>query len=320
MTTDTTDPVTIWTAHMRRGDFLSAWELNDWLRARSVVRPFAEAPRHQQSVWDGSPVDGRRVLVRCYHGLGDTLQFIRYVPALRARAAHVSVWAQPRLLPLLGGVQGIDRLLPLHDGEPDVRHDVGVEIMELPYLFRSALETIPAAVPYLTIEPLPLPRDGGPAVGLVWTAGEWAAHRSIPFSRLEPLMRAPVTWYVLQGPPALHDRPHDFGAPVGTTDIVEAARAIASLDLLITVDSMPAHLAGALGTRVWTLLAEQADWRWMERREDSPWYPTMRLFRQRRTGDWEQVVERVARELDEFAAAWRRERAAAPAARARGVR
>jgi hypothetical protein len=114
---------------------------------------------------------------------------------------------------------------------------------------------------------------------------------------LAPLLRLPATWYVLQGAPGVSEWPADFGIVAGTDDIVEAARVISSLDVLITVDSMAAHLAGALATPVWTLLAHAADWRWMEDRADSPWYPTMRLFRQPSPGAWQPVIEEVAAHL-----------------------
>ena len=283
---------------MRRGEFTAAWQIDDWLRSTSAVTNRSDLPRHVQTVWDGTSPDGRRVLLRCYHGLGDTLQFIRYVPRLRERVSELIVWAQPSLMPLLQGVEGIDRLIALHDGDPDVAYDVSIEIMELPYLFRTTLDDLPATVPYLTVDRQELDRRLGPAVGLVWRAGDWAAHRSVPFAELEPLVHTPVTWYVLQGQPGIEERPDGFGTPAGTTDIVEAARVIRSLDLLITVDSMPAHLAGALGTPVWTLLPANADWRWMAARDDSPWYPTMRLFRQERQGEWGPVVGRVARALN----------------------
>lgn len=291
------DPVSIWMEFMRRGDFGAAWELNDRLRATGAVESRPDLPRHLQSIWDGTPVDGRRVLLRCYHGLGDTLQFIRYVPLLRERVGELVVWAQPALLPLVATVKGIGAVIPLHDGDAGVEHDVSLEVMELPYLFRTTVDSIPAQVPYLEAEPRALPRTEGPAVGLVWRAGDWDARRSIPFAQLEPLVSAPATWYILQGLPGFEERPQGFGIPAGTTDIVEAAQVIRSLDLLITVDSMAAHLAGALGTPVWTLLAADADWRWMIERDDSPWYPTMRLFRQDQPGGWGPVVQRVAREL-----------------------
>ena len=290
---------------MRRGEFEAAWTLNDGLRRSAPPGGDSHLPRDVQMVWDGSPVDGRRVLVRCYHGLGDTIQFIRYARVLRPRVARLVVWTQPELIPLLASVEGVDEALPLHEGDPDVPSDVTAEIMELPYLLRTTVATIPARVPYVDVAPASLDRTSGPAVGIVWRAGDWAPDRSIPFAALDSLRQAPVTWYVLQGRPGLAERPADFGIAAGTDDLVEAARAVRGLDLLITIDSMPAHLAGALGTPVWTLLCADADWRWMERRDDSPWYPTMRLFRQDRQGDWGPVVDRVTAALAAFADAHR---------------
>jgi hypothetical protein len=282
---------------MRLGNFAAAWNLSDLLLNARTGAPDARLPRRCQSIWTGAPLDGRRVLVRCYHGLGDTIQFVRYVPMLRPRVRELIVWAQPALIPLLQGVSGIDRLIPLHDGDVDVEYDVDVEIMELPHVFRTAIDTIPRDVPYVRVSPAAIERTSGPAVGLVWRAGDWAHNRSIPFDLLAPLLDAPVTWYLLQGGSGLHECPPGVGIAAGTDDILEAAQVIRSLDLLITIDSMPAHLAGALAAPVWTLLPADADWRWMTGRDDSPWYPTMRLFRQEREGQWEAAIARVAAAL-----------------------
>jgi hypothetical protein len=236
--------------------------------------------------------------VRCYHGLGDTIQFIRYMPLLKALAAAVTVWAQPPLLPLLGTMHGIDRLLPLHDGTPDVAYDVDVEVMELPHVFRTILATVPAEVPYLRVESVPLPCRGRLAVGLAWRAGEWDARRSIPLALLAPLGKVPgIAWYILQRGPGLIEWRDGFGILPRASNLFEEARLIRALDLVISVDTMPAHLAGALAVPVWTLLPAQADWRWMDGRDDSPWYPTMRLFRQAQDGVWEPVIMRVAAAL-----------------------
>jgi hypothetical protein len=285
---------------MRRGEFDLAWAISDAVLTRPLPADTALQPRHVQRVWDGRPVDNERVLVRCYHGLGDTLQFIRFMPLLRARALRVIVWVQRPLMPLVATVAGVDELLPLHDGEPDADFDVDVELMEVPHILRTTGETLPREIPYLHVEPEPLPVAPRPAIGLVWRAGDWAPERSIAFDLLRPLFDLPATWYILQGGTGLAERPAGFGTLRGTSDIVEAARTIRSLDLLITIDSMAAHLGGALGCRVWTLLPAHADWRWMESRDDSPWYPTMRLFRQERAGEWEYVVRRVAGELAGF--------------------
>ncbi len=288
----------VWMRHMRRGDFAAAWEISDRvLRQRGEVSS-RDLPRHLQSVWDGEPLDGKRVLVRCYHGLGDTIHFIRYVPLVKAVAAEVIVWAQPELLPLLRGVRGIDRLLPLHHGKPEAGYDIDVEIMELPHVFRTTLQTLPAEIPYLHVQPARIPDDSQPAVGIVWSAGGWDERRSIPFPLLAPLARVPgIALHVLQRGSELAERPAGFGIVSGTDDVLQAARVMRALDLVISVDSMPAHLAGALGVPVWNLLHAEADWRWMEGRTDSPWYPTMRLFRQEQPGEWEPVISRVAAAL-----------------------
>jgi hypothetical protein len=283
---------------MREGDFAAAWRVSDALLEQRRGATFWHLPRHQQPVWDGTPVDGKRVLVRCHHGLGDTLHFIRYAALLKERAAEVIVAAQPELLPLLRGARGIDRLIPLHDEEPRVSRDLDVELMELPHVFRTTLESIPREVPYLRADHAPLARDGRLEVGVVWRAGGWDDRRSIPFPLIAPLGAMPgIRLHVLQRGPGLHDRPAGWGVPSGSDEVMEAARIMRALDLVISVDSMPAHLAGALGVRTWILLHADADWRWMKNREDSPWYPTGRLFRQRRPGEWKPVLERVTEEL-----------------------
>jgi hypothetical protein len=287
---------------MRRGAFEEAWAISDAVLHARVGVPCWHWPRHQQYLWDGTPLADKRVLVRCYHGLGDTMQFIRYAPLIKDMARAVMVWAQPALLPLLRTMHGIDRLLPLHDGAPDVEYDVDVESMELPHIFRTTLATIPAEIPYLHIAPAALPRQGRVAVGLVWAAGDWEhERRSIPWPLLAPLATVPgVALYILQRGPALEHYQHGVGILSGTDDVVETARLMRALDLVISVDTMSAHLAGALGVPVWTLLDAAADWRWMDEREDSPWYPTMRLFRQECPGAWEPVVARVMAELMRF--------------------
>jgi hypothetical protein len=234
--------------------------------------------------------------VRCHHGLGDSIQFIRYAALLRAVAKEVIVWAQAPLLPVLRSVTDIDRLLPLHDGSTAVDYDVDIEVMELPYAFRTTLSTIPSDVPYLTALPLAL---GGrrPRVGIVWRAGEWDARRSIAFSDVSRLLDTPhIHWYGLQLDPH-HDEQHPNLRQVNTRGLTRTARVIRAMDLVITVDSMPAHLAGALGVPVWTLLPHVADWRWMEGRSDSPWYPTMRLFRQQTVDCWSHVIDEVRQAL-----------------------
>ena len=284
-----------WSTSMRRGDFDAAWRVSDGLMLGDRAA-YKHLPRPFQPVWDGTTLRGRRVLIRCHRGLGDTLQFCRYVPLVRALAVEVTVCAQTSLHPLLKTVPGVDRLIPLEDSAVEVAYDVDVEIMELPYVFRSTLHTIPRRVPYIRVEPAELDRSSL-TIGLVWRASDRDPQRSIPFRLLQPLTRLPVRWYVLQGHPGIAECPPDLGVIVGTDSVLEAAQVMAAVDLLITVDTMAAHLGGAVGAPVWTLLHTDADWRWMNGTAESPWYPSMRLFRQDRPGDWSPVIDRVTSEL-----------------------
>ena len=290
-----------WIEAMRRGDFEEAWRISDALLPRLREQDHRVVQRHLQNVWDGSCVVGKRVLVRCYHGLGDTIQFIRYAALLKRVAAEVIVWVQPSLIPLLRSVKGIDRLLPLHDGAPGVEYDVDLELNELPYVFRTTIENVPAEVPYLHVEPAvlrPVGKNISYQIGLIWQSGDWNASRSISFPTVAALGRVPgVEWHILQRDPRRAGWDRKFGVVSGGDNPLDDARIMSALDLVISVDTMTAHLAGALGRKTWTLLPFNPDWRWMKDREDSPWYPTMRLFRQRKEGDWSALVEAVAIEL-----------------------
>jgi hypothetical protein len=288
-------------AQIRRGDFAAAWTISDAVMSQRSGQSCWHLPRHEQYFWDGAPLDGARVLVRCYHGLGDTIQFARYAPLIKSIATSVTFWAQPPLIPLLSTIDGIDRLLPLHEGTPEGEYDVEIEVMELPHVFRTTLETLPAAVPYIHVSPIDLEPLLPPAdlrIGLFWRTGDWDDRRAIPAS-LTSILAA------VSGIQLCMVR-RDFaaaGAPEGVLeipcedDVWSTARIIGGLDLVISADSMPAHLAGALAVPVWVLLHSCPDWRWMDERDDSPWYPTMRLFRQRVAGDWHDVIQRVANVL-----------------------
>ena len=307
-----------WMSHMLRGDFEHAWRLADQDRERCCSGILAaRLPRHMRPVWDGGSLDGRQVLVRCYHGLGDTIHFIRYVPMLAQRAASVCIEAQPPLLELLRNVPGIDRLYALHErfdrecGEFGC--DTEIDITESPHAFRTRLDTIPNAVPYLrpNAAQLAVARHrlaalAGRKVGLCWAGGEWRPERSMTPAELNPLMDvSDITFVCLQRGPAYERwRAAAEGPPMADVllydSVTETAAVIANLDLVITVDTMVAHLAGALGVPTWLLLHDTADWRWLLEREDSPWYPTMRLFRQPARGDWSSVVSQVAASLAEL--------------------
>lgn len=280
---------------MLRGDFAQAWSISDRVLRERLAREESclHWPRHLQFIWRGTSLRNRRVLVRCYHGLGDTIQFIRLLAQLHDHARHTIVWAQPALLELLQSASGIDVILPLHDGAPGCAYDVDIELMELLHYFRLTTQTIPKRVPYL-LESLPRrrlePLDAL-HVGLAWNSGTWNPDRS-----LDPdagaLLRSVcgVRWYSLQ-----YQSPDP---PVPAVSLVDAdiaitAKRMLALDLVLSVDTYTAHLAGALALPVWTLLPYDCDWRWMSNGECSPWYPTMRLFRQPRPGDWPSVVRTV---------------------------
>ena len=306
-----------WMSHMLRGDFESAWQCADHDREqrRRAGITGRDWPRHLRPVWDGRPLSGAHVLVRCHHGLGDTIQFVRYLPRLAEITASVQLEVQPELLPLMSRLPGVGRLHALSStGDRQATAfgcDAEIDVTELPHACRTTLESIPAEVPYLRPDPdrvvearRRLLRLGqGLAVGLVWAAGEWKPERSIALCRLGPLAAIPgvalvnlqrgpeyARWRASREGPAMAEI-FDIGA------VADAAATIAALDLVITVDTMAAHLAGALAAPVWTMLHYAADWRWLLDRGDSPWYPTMRLFWQPRPGDWDPVVAEIAAAL-----------------------
>jgi hypothetical protein len=300
------DPADQWVRAMRRGDWESAWRISDQvLKCRRGLEPRDRhtgrwLPRHLQWVWNGAPLAGERVLVRCYHGLGDTIQFARFLRLLKPAATHVTLLGQAELLPLLRTVEGVDAVLQLDEGAHEAHDEVEIEVMELPHALRTTLSTLPTEVPYIHVnaraqagELWPRPR-----VGLVWQSGSWDAARSVAPGLIEQLTEVDgIDFSILQRGPALAAwRGKGAAIPV-IHDILGEAVELSCLDLLVCVDTLSAHLAGALGVPTWLLLPMQADWRWMEERDDTPWYPTMRLFRQSRPGDWESVIARVAREL-----------------------
>jgi hypothetical protein len=274
---------------MLRGDFAQAWRFSERvLRARDpAMRDDPSIPYHMRWVWDGRPFEGRRALVRCYHGLGDTIQFSRFIPLLAQKAASVVVEAQPELIPLLAGLDGVQRFVPFDRGAPLQPSECDVEIMELSFALRARPDAV--APPYLRSEAAAVISG---AVGLCWQAGDWEPDRAIPQQLLRGL--APGRCVALVPQATELDVLNPEGCP---NEIVETAKWIAGLDLVITVDTMVAHLAGALNRPVWVLLKHRADWRWMADREDSPWYPSMRLYRQPAPGDWESVLARVRRDL-----------------------
>ena len=302
--------------YLSQGRFLEGWPEFEWrLQCKAYpVRSFA------RPLWDGSPFAGRTLLVHAEQGFGDTLHFARYLPLVRQRGGKVLFAAQRGLWPLLR-CSGFDGLLALGDdlGEFDLQ----VPLLNLPGIFSTTFESMPSTVPYITADPRlvdlwreKLSRFEGFKVGIHWQGNRdyiQDRYRSIPLKEFAPLAGVPgVQLFSLQkydGVEQLADVAgrfaiHDFGAQIDEQSgaFMDTAALMKNLDLVITSDTATPHLAGALGVHVWVALTKIPEWRWLLDREDSPWYPTMRLFRQRTRGDWSDVFERMACELGEIAA------------------
>jgi tetratricopeptide (TPR) repeat protein len=297
-------------ARLQLGDFAHGWDDYEW----RWKCPELLGRRLSQPLWDGSPLEGKSILLHAEQGLGDTLQFVRYAPLVHDCGGRVILACQPALVSLFRSCKGVDELVEL--GQPTSAFDVHAPLMSLPRIFHTSLETIPAEVPYLRAdaERVSAWRDelqsvGGCKVGIVWQGSvefRFDKLRSLPLAAFAPLADVPgVTLFSLQknfgreqiAQVEFGSRIVDLSPRLETFD--DTAAAIQNLDLVVTCDTSVAHLAGALGANVWVALPFNADWRWLREREDSPWYPTMRLFRQRRRGDWQQVCSRIAAALAE---------------------
>lgn len=293
-----------WLASMRRGNFAAAWRVSDIVLRRRDDAMNDALPSHERLVWRGEAITGRHVFVQCYHGLGDTVQFLRLLPRLTNVAASVTVRLQPELVEIAHTLPGAENINFDPGASLDGHDAVELEIMELAHVFRLTAADLPGPVPYLHAGGAAISPDTEPRVGLVWRAGDWDNRRSLPDEALETWTQVPgIHWVVLQqnyrggsGLPSLF-------RPTVRRNVMETAALMQELDVVISVDSFPAHLAGALGRPTWTLLCAEPDWRWMEQRSDSLWYPTMRLFRQAHAGDWSAVVNAVARALAALVAA-----------------
>ena len=282
-----------WVRAMREARFADAWALSDAVLANRdpSLRDDPAQDYHRRWVWEGSALDGRDVLVRCYHGLGDTIQFARFLPLLAMRAASVTLELQPRLAGLFDGMPGIDAIVPFDPARPLPPRACDVEITELAFALRSAPGAAPP--PYLSAHPMSLPPG---TVGLCYSAGDWDQQRSVPPALLAPLC-ALVPCITLVPEPTTLDVLNPAGCPF---DMDATASLVAGAALVVTVDTMIAHLAGAIGKPVWLLLKADPDWRWSPDAVESPWYPSMRLYVQPRAGEWGSVVQRVARDLAAF--------------------
>ncbi len=300
-----------------KGRFEEGWREYRWRRETNLAA-FAYPHKLDKPLWDGKSFVGKRLLIHYEQGLGDNMQFIRYLPMVKRLGGTVVFETPKSMYKLLQSFEGIDELLTaLPKSPPDVEFDVHASLMDLPGIFGTTSETIPADVPYIHADPDRIAHwrqritGDGFKVGLVWAGRPTGRnevlslqHRSCSLEHFTLLADVPgVGLYGLQKGPAaaqvdkLPRRILVENLGEQFVDFADTAAAIANLDLVISIDTSVAHLAGAMGKPVWILLKTDADWRWLPDREDSPWYPTMRLFRQRRAGDWDEVMKRVATEL-----------------------
>jgi tetratricopeptide (TPR) repeat protein len=287
------------------GDFKKGWKGYEWRwRLKDSFRRSFEQP-----LWDGSDIKGLTILLHAEQGFGDTLQFIRYAPLVAERGARVIVECHRDLKSLLGCVEGIERIMAL--GEEYLDFDLQCPLMRLPYIFHTEIDTIPATIPYIKADAALVRKwrkrieynDSGLKVGLSWCgnpAHENDRNRSCSLEIFSPLAQLNnIALYSLQKGEASKQALHP---PAGMQlidligeiiDFSDTAALIENLDLIISVDTAVTHLAGAMGKPVWTLLPFVPDWRWMLNREDSPWYPTMKLFRQPSSENWKSVIDRL---------------------------
>ena len=263
--------------------------------------------------WRGeTAIDGKTILLQSEQGLGDTLMMVRYVPLVARQGARVLLGVQPLLNKLLADIPGVGAVLASYD-EPPVA-DMACPLMSLPLAFGTEIATIPATVPYIRTPPLYrmlwrtlLGRRTRPRIGIAWRGKQHLPYRTMSLAALEPLLRrTDIEFHGLQLDIPAGDREWLDANPllidhgVDIKDFADSAAIIEELDLIITIDTAVAHLAGALARPVWIMLPLSPDFRWLIDRQDSPWYPTARLFRQQREGDWAGVVADVVKALAEL--------------------
>jgi tetratricopeptide (TPR) repeat protein len=294
------------------GQYAEGWPEHDWRWRCQLVVMIRTLP--EKARWDGSNLEGRTILLQSDAGLGDAIHCARYIPMVADRGGKIVVECAKGLHPLVRGMKGVVQVITENDPLPE--YDVHCPIMSLPLAFGTTLETIPSEFPYLRAEETiarkwaeRLSEYPKPRVGIVWSGNPKHTHdknRSIPLSVLLPLGEAgDFVFHSLQVGEASRQASSADGMKVvdhsaELTDYGETAGLVENLDLVIAVDTSVAHLAGAMGKLVWVMLPAAPDWRWMLGREDSPWYPSMRLFRQEKRGEWASVIERMAEALREL--------------------
>jgi hypothetical protein len=308
-------------ALLLNGDYEKGWQEYKWRRNDNLknITGFRCLGKPR---WDGSNFTGKRLLVHYEQGLGDNIQFARYLPMLKRHGGTVIFEVLVPLTGLFRNFPGIDELtFYKHGHKPSVEFDLYTSLFDLPSIFKTTLETIPCSVPYIHAEPAKIEhwrnQIEGPEfkVGIVWAGSPVHGndqYRSCSLSYFEPLSHIEgVKLFGLQKGQAAAQMDQFTGKiPVINiskqfNDFSDTAAAIANLDLVISVDTSVLHLAGAMGKPAWALLPFAPEWRWMLKRTDSPWYPTIRLFRQQQWGQWEPVFESVAEELRKSAEAIR---------------
>jgi Tfp pilus assembly protein PilF len=297
-------------ALLAHGAFAEGWREYDWRLAIPELGGGLPAPAGPR--WEGGDPAGRTLLLTSEQGLGDTLQFIRFASLLAARGARVLVRAQPALAPLLASAPGVAAVYGSGDALP--AYDAHLPLLSVAGALGIDADTLPRAVPYLACDPRLAPETAAQLapwrdrvkVGLAWAGSR--AHgndrrRSCPLAALAPLLAMPgLAWFSLQkddGEDQIAQVPEarDLVLLDARRDFERKAALMTALDLVVSVDTSTAHLAGALARPLWVLLPFAPDWRWQLERGDSPWYPTARLFRQTRAGDWPGVIGEVRRSL-----------------------
>jgi len=302
-------------ALLSTGQFEEGWNQYLWRRSPEID---TYPHRYHVPCWDGSVITGKRLLIHYEQGFGDTIQFIRYLPMLKAMGPTITLEVRRPLVALLRNFDGIDELIEASpSNKPAGNFDFYIPLLSFPKIFCTSLETIPANIPYIHADASKVncwrKRLATPSfkVGLVWTATTRTLNDSLllrerccQLQQFAPLLEiADVKLYSLQkGPPADQAKDllsefciEDLGAEC--EDFADTAAVIENLDLVISVDTATLHLAGAMGKPVWGLLPFTSDWRWLINRPDSPWYPTMTLFRQSKPGQWKDAIESVAKQL-----------------------
>lgn len=300
-------------AHLLAGEFRDGFREHEWRWGTAGQKN--RRPAFNQPQWDGGELPGGRLLLFAEQGAGDTIQFARYLPLVQRRAPDLMVTAAPALIRLLQWMPGSIEVIPADRESPSF--DLQCPLLSLPYVMGTEQSTIPDpasfAIPAEVSRKWQARLDGEPGlkVGVVWAGDPGHANdrnRSVPLKMMTGLFGVPgVRWFSLQVGAAAGER-RAAGLPdaiedlsTELTDYAETAAAISRMDLVITVDTAVAHLAGTLGMPVWVMIPFAPDWRWQLEREDSPWYPSMRLFRQKRAGDWEGVVREIVGELEQLA-------------------